>query len=228
MAGKRNKGILHKVFNDCAEYATDDFWADFLKKCAAGKFPRGVKYENGVITCRRSKIVFTESIPEKPEEALKIILVIFGEKLGIRSKTERKVSRDKFDKYRKSIVIKDWKSIKRKAVKTSMINVYVMRQKKKYNLTNDEACKMLYSINAAISLGTIKPVNVIMEDGKIICIDGVFFDEYSRTTYIPNIPKRKKLNPTTLPLDMTPTIQINYAEKIRDYSNYCRDIRSRL
>jgi len=71
----------------------------------------------------------------------------------------------------------EWKSIKKKSVKTVVLESYVIDIKNKYNLSYDKAKVILDKINHAICMKHIVSSNIKTDPstGKIVKIDGVSF-----------------------------------------------------
>lgn len=72
----------------------------------------------------------------------------------------------------------DWKSIKKKNIKNTMLEDYVIDIKKQYNLSFEEAKRILDKINHAICMKHILSSNVKTDPitNKITKIDGISFD----------------------------------------------------
>lgn len=72
----------------------------------------------------------------------------------------------------------EWKNIKKKTLKNVMLENYVIDIKNKYNLSYDDAKKILDQINHAICMKHIQSSNVKTDgNGKIIKIDGISFTQ---------------------------------------------------
>ncbi len=83
----------------------------------------------------------------------------------------------------------EWKNIKKKSIKTMMLENYVIDIKDKYGLTYDDAKLILDNINHSMCLKHIQSNNIKLDPvtGKIAKIDGVTFD--SKGTCIINYNK---------------------------------------
>lgn len=77
----------------------------------------------------------------------------------------------------------EWKKIKKKSIKTIMLENYVIDIKKKYNLSYDSAKIILDKLNHAICMKHIQSNNIKTDNnGKIIKIDGVTFSNDGQCT----------------------------------------------
>lgn len=72
----------------------------------------------------------------------------------------------------------EWKKIKKKSIKNVMLESYVINIKNKYNLSYDDAKKILNQINHAISMKHIQSNNIKTDkNGKITNIEGISFSD---------------------------------------------------
>lgn len=192
MSSKKHTKTVHRIFELCAAYTTDEGWVDFLKECSLGKFPRGVKFENGAIKCKRKQLTFTEYLPKEPENAIKVILNVFGEKLKEKTVREKKAAGAKFDKEVNDQKIQSWKEARTISVKNSLIRNYVDFLSVHYAFSSRESIDMTCLIELALASGTLAGDKIKIQDSRIINIEGLQFDPFTRKSSlqskIPEIP----------------------------------------
>lgn len=213
MASRRKKEPIHKIFYICSTYTPDAAWSEFLKECSFGKFPKGVKFEDNAIKCTRKKQTFTEYIPKDAEKALEVIIQIFRDRLGIKTSRENKSASAKFNRRRAETRIQSWKDATTISARNSLIRHYVDRFSSVYFLTMKERNELLSLLELSIATKILGSDRIKVEDGKIIEIDGLMFNTFTR-----NISLRGRVNHpapvlTTVPLDFKPVIQTNYPDQ---------------
>ena len=87
---RKEKKVVHEIFDQCSELTEDQYWVSVLRDCARDKFPRGFSYKNGMLIHRRGNKLNRILIPNSPSEAFSICLSFFKSSAGLMSVTDRK------------------------------------------------------------------------------------------------------------------------------------------
>lgn len=210
MAVRKRKEPIHQIFYLCSSYTPDLAWKEFLKDCSFGKFPTGVRFENGAIKCNRKKHVFTQPLPTDAEQALSVIIEVFRDKLGIKTVKEKNSASAKFDKSRQAARIITWKDATTIASRNCLIRNFVSRFSAYYVLNPTEQTNLVLLLSIAVSTKILDSTNIHVQNGVIIRIDGLQFDPLTRKTTLDGVPAKSPLPQYPVPLDFKPTPQVNY------------------
>ena len=210
MAVRKRKEPIHQIFYLCSSYTPDLAWKEFLKDCSFGKFPTGVRFENGAIKCNRKKHVFTQALPTDAEQALSVIIEVFRDKLGIKTIKEKNSASAKFDKSRTAARILTWKDATTIASRNCLIRNFASRFSAYYVLTPAEQNNLILLLTIAVSTKILDSTNIHVKDGIITSIDGLHFDPLSRKTTLAEAPLKVPVPQYSVPLDFKPTVQVNY------------------
>jgi|SRR5579885_880454 len=220
MAARKRKEPIHRIFYICSTYTPDEAWSEFLKDCSFGKFPKGVKFEDGAIKCTRKKQSFVQYIPSDTEKALEVILNVFRDKLGIKTTKEKKSASIKLDKCREESRIKDWKQASTIALKNALLKHFAEKYVRENYMDEDEHRKLLIILNVGISTKLIQPGDINMINGQIVNIQGLNFNPYNREISLKGYLKTPQQMPYPIPLDYTPVKQENYEKLYFDVLDY--------
>jgi len=132
-----------------------------------------------VITQRKEVI----ALPDEPGQALKTLIVVFREKLGLRS--PRDIAQSKADLEvvgnTTNSLGKEWHKITPKSLKDSILMDYVRKLKEKYELNRAQTLKLISALHLAIQFKTILPADIVFEDGVI--------KDIKKLTYNPDAKK---------------------------------------
>lgn len=211
MAARKKKEPIHQIFYLCSSYTPDPSWKEFLKDCSLGKFPKGVRFENGTIKCVRKKQAFVQAIPNDAEKALSVIITVFRDKLGIKTTREKKSAAAKFENHMANSKLTTWKEATTIAAKNCLLRNFAARFAEHYMLSNLELNELILLLTISIKTKVLDGDRIHMENHVINRIDGLRFDPFTRHISLAgHLPKAvPNLNP--VPLDYTPTPQINHA-----------------
>jgi hypothetical protein len=221
MAVRKKKEPIHQIFYLCSSFTPDAAWKEFLKDCSFGKFPKGVRFENGTIKCVRKKQAFVQAIPNDAEKALSVIITVFRDKLGIKTTREKKSAAAKFENHMANSKLTTWKEATTIAAKN-----FAARFAEHYMLTNLELNELILLLTISVKTKILEADRIHMENHVISHIDGLRFDPFSRRiTLGGHMPKVvPNLNP--IPLDYKPTPQVNhpvlYAKLLDHHTNKIR------
>lgn len=216
MAIRRKVEPVHKVFYLCSSYAPDTAWAEFFRDCSFGKFPRGVRFEDGAIKCTRKKQTFVEHLPKDPEKAFEVILEVFRDRLNIKTSREKKSANIKFDKKKEETRIQCWKDASTIGAKTSLIRNYVDQLAQYYRLNISERQEMLSLLEIGITTKMIDGSKIKVQDGKIYQIEGLLFDPFTRQISFQGQCPPPPSTICPVPLDYVPVAQSNHGKQYFD------------
>jgi hypothetical protein len=73
----------------------------------------------------------------------------------------------------------DWKKIKPKYIKNILITKFVLSKKEQYNLTEKESIRLYSIVQLGLQLKTITHTDIVYEDGEILDITVLVFDDKS-------------------------------------------------
>ncbi len=181
----------HQIFELCCAISLDEFWKNIFHNCANNKFPKGARYDakNGNITIKHSNQtgkITQESfhLPSEPIENIRDeTMMIFKEKLGLYSPFDLRIKKLEIEKlqdeYKESINC-DWKKLKPRSVKDTMLMNYVIALKNKHALSSKETKDVLENINLGFQYKRLLPDDVEYVDYKVQNIQCFLFDEETR------------------------------------------------
>jgi hypothetical protein len=216
MVDRKKREPVHTIFYLCSTYTPDEAWADFFRECSFGKFPRGIRFEDNAIKCMRKKQVFTEHLPKDPEKAFETILTVFRDRLGIKTAREKKSAALKFDRQQEASVIQTWKDATTAASRLALVRNYIDRMASVYSLSDSERRQIITLIEVCIANKILDGERIKVQTGKIMEIEGLCFDPYTRKASIRGQFKQPPLVHIPVPIDYQPIVQSNHP---KDYLN---------
>lgn len=172
--------IIYPIFLECIQYCTDNFWENVFEELAYGKTPSGTYINKGFLCCSFKDKEFSYKIERKePNILYDDIYKLLNEKLGILSGKERIQKKIAFYELEKSIKESrsDWSSIRKKNIKDILYGKYVVDMGKKYNLSQPQMRQLFSLILLSMMFKTITSKDVEYDNGRIINIDGIEFEE---------------------------------------------------
>lgn len=204
MPAKRE--IAYPVFLEACQYTEDAYWENIFEELAYGKAPYGTYISKDFLCCSYKKKEFSYKLEKK--DARTVFEDVYGlltNKLGLLSQREKLDKRKAFSEYEDTI--KDsrqtWTDIKKKNIKELLIELYVVRMKKKHSLSLKQSRHLLSIITVALCFKVLTGDDICYKDGQIASIEGIDFlnkqvvikrNLYSlETSFAPNIMLDKKL-----------------------------------
>ncbi len=133
--------LVHPIFIKCIKYTEDIFWKSIFEDLSYGKCPYGIYIYNDHICCNYKDKKFSYKIDcsKDPEIIYNDVYTIFKNKFGLLSKTD-KLYKDKLllntQNKLSDNLNNDWSYIKKKNIKTIFLEKYVIKNTKKYGLSN--------------------------------------------------------------------------------------------
>lgn len=186
--------IFHPLFKECQDYTIDQYWRDIFYTCSCNKFPKGARYDGETRTLyvkspeKRGKSQAI-SIPDNAEQAYKIIIDNFRERLGMFSAHDIRIKREELEEVKKNIKINldcEWKKLKPKWVRDHLILKYTIRLESEHNLTPKESKDLHSTVQLGFQLKKLTSDDVNYNNGKITSLNGLIFDEKNRKWKITN------------------------------------------
>lgn len=204
MPAKRE--IAYPVFLEACQYTEDAYWENIFEELAYGKAPYGTYISKDFLCCSYKRKEFSYKLEKKDAKTVfEDVYSLLTNKLGLLSQRERLDKRKAFSEYEDTI--KDsrqtWTDIKKKNIKELLIELYVVRMKKKHSLSLKQSRHLLSIITVALCFKVLTGDDICYKDGQIASIEGIDFlnkqvvikrDLYSlETSFAPNIMLDKKL-----------------------------------
>lgn len=204
MPAKRE--ITYPVFLEACQYTEDTYWENIFEELAYGKSPYGTYISKDFLCCSYKRKEFSYKLEKKDAKTVfEDVYNLLTSKLGLLSQREKLDKRKAFSEYEDTI--KDsrqtWTDIKKKNIKELLIELYVVRMKKKHSLSLKQSRHLLSIITVALCFKVLTGDDICYKDGQIASIEGIDFlnkqvvikrNLYSlETSFAPNIMLDKKL-----------------------------------
>ena len=176
------RDVIYPIFLKCICYSENDtFWKETFEELSYGICFQGSYINKGFICSNVKGKEFTyKFIDKEPEKIYNDITKLFKEKLNIMSKNDRIILINEFEeveKNLKNIKNSDWNDIKKKSLKDILFQNFLIKSKKKYELSDYQLKKIYNSINLALMLKSIKNTDIIYDKGEIKEIKGISFSK---------------------------------------------------
>lgn len=170
----KTKDIIYTCFLEASNHTTNIYWKTIFEDLSYGICPFGIYISRDFLCCNFKGKEFSYKIDKKkePELLFKDVRDLFVNNLSLCSHTDKINIEYEQDNYHKK-----WSNIRKKNIRDTMIDKYVILNKEKYNLTYKQ-CKNLISI---IFIGLIFKVitakDIIFSEKKITNINGIVFTD---------------------------------------------------
>lgn len=215
MAVRRKQEPVHRIFYLCSALTADEDWQKFLKDCSFGKFPRGVRFENGALKWTKKKQAFVEHLPKDTDQAYEVINHIFRECLNIRTVKEKKAAKTRFNQAKAEARIQTWRDASTIGARNSLLRNYVQMLSSIYFFSESEARELLVLLEITVSNKLLDPSRIEIQDGRIVQIQGLLFDPFTRKISLQGSFTTPAAVLHPMPLDYVPLAQANNP---KDYS----------
>lgn len=172
-----NRPILYPIFLECCQYTVDDFWKSVFENLAYGKCPTGTYIHKDFLSCNYKGKEFSYKIERKDSKEFYDDIYNLLQKVGILSKAEHEVKRQKFLNLGKYIRNpKDsWNNIRQKTIKDVLIERYVINMKHEHKLSLSQTKKLFSLIFIGLIFKVITANDIEYNEGEIKSIDGFDF-----------------------------------------------------
>ncbi|MBL4898383.1 MAG: hypothetical protein JKX76_01920 [Colwellia sp.] len=172
--------ILYPIFLSCIKYVDSKFWISVYENLAYGICPNQAYISGGIIISKIKNKEFAWQLnSQKSARAIALeIKDLFTTNLGLLSQEEKYKQKTLMEE--KMLCCEysndeDWNSIKKRLGKEFLLEVYVLKKKKEYNLTIEKARQLIASLDIAIMMKDITTDH--------ISIETYFIDEISNITF---------------------------------------------
>lgn len=177
---KLRKNIVHDIFLDMENFNDDEFWNTFLLRASRDLFPSGFGFrDNTLYYTVKTKYNFELKLnPNEPEESLSKLKEFMNNK-GVMSITDKNNINTNVQGYNKeSEKINDWKKLGKK--QNIAIRDYLEVLKIRYKLNKNEFRWLDMIVSIGVSSNILNNKNIIIENGVIINIDILEWNETER------------------------------------------------
>lgn len=180
--------ITYPYLLECCNYTNDAYWKSIFSNLSCGIPPHGVYIHKDFLVCNYKDKAFSYKLTVKsPEETFNEIHTLFKTKLQMVSRDDILQKQDDIDNLNKQVVYNNWLSIKRKNIKDTLIENFTIDMKNKYMLTYIQARDLLNIINVGLLFKFIGCKDIIIQNGKIIDIECIVFNDNGTFRYSRNI-----------------------------------------
>lgn len=204
---KGQKEVLHPIFLQCCQFATDAYWDNIFEDLAYGKTPHGCYISKNFICSNQKKKAFSYQIDTSdPEKTFNEVYNLFVVKLGLISSKEKAKRELEFRNTQESLkeMTKDWKTIQKKpTIRDILIEQYIVNMKRKHSLSVRQMRYLLSVIFLAMTFKVIVSSDIDYHDGQIHSIKGIDFEKHKinldinlkklEVSFSPQIVNSKKL-----------------------------------
>jgi hypothetical protein len=139
-----NKKVLFPLLLECSKLTQDPYWQQVFEDCSRGRFPRGSGIDTslngnktvtpgGSIYVKNSKVCQWYKLTLQPEQDFLELKALFQDVLHLGSSADRKEIKNEIDILKKAIDLNyngDWKDIRKKNIRESIIKSYILELKK--------------------------------------------------------------------------------------------------
>ncbi len=193
----RTVKIIHPIFEDAAHYTTDKYWIESLKEASKNKFPRGFKYSQPKLICRIKNKQLQVDITTDPADVAKVYIEFLKNKGGIRSELDEE--RDK--KYTDISLTTNyhcWNDIKKKTVRSDLINQYLQSLVTKHNLNLTQEKQLRTTVGIGLLKSHFTNDDIVFNNGYVRDIKGLEHknNEFIIDDHHKNQTKNAKIIPT--------------------------------
>lgn len=173
---KKEKPILHAIFQSCAALTNDPFWKTLFNESSYGKFPRRFSYHEGELAYKKGVKNPKILIPSEPMEAITICRNFYRQTAGLISDLDSERENRELLSYQVIDPLEgEFKSLKKK-IRELVITDYIIAMTKKLGLTLKQQYQLTETINVGFMTGKLKKESVIYSDRAIQGITGLLYD----------------------------------------------------
>ena len=221
---KKLKPIINPIFEKCASLTEDTFWQSIFMDCARGKFPRGFTFKNNLLTHKKGTRLTTLEISNSPTDVYSATINFFQSIAGIMSVKDRrklqKIEEEKLIEEMEKDTDLTWGKIRKENLKEILLTEFITDVSKRMNFNSDEKKELTTTIKKGIILKCFNANNIIMEEGKIIEIDGLIYNEETNEYEIDQeyIPEKKCRKDSGLGVEkIEEKLDVNFLEIWKKY-----------
>lgn len=177
--------VVNPIFEKCQKMTTDEFWIGKFKQAAAGRFPRGFHFFDNTLTHKKGAKVHSCDLPVNPVEAAFIAMDFFRTYGSIYSPADVIYSAESQARLTEEASVEPitWDGSNNNT-KESLIFEYMAEMRKLMGLGNKEIATLRSALMIGISNKIFTSENIIVEDNKIINVEGLGWNPDLSTFYI--------------------------------------------
>lgn len=175
------RDVVNPVFLNCCQHTVDKYWENIFREIAYGNTPYGSYVHNSTFCCKSKNgvvvsILIDENNTQKTHDD---IYNAIKTNLNIQSPTERMQTIHEFDKTEEEMktIRNNWSDIKKKNVKDLLVDIFTIKMSKNYNLSLQQSRYLRSIIHTGILFKAIEANDIIMENGNIKSIVGIYFSD---------------------------------------------------
>ena len=179
---KKKKDVRFPLLFEASELIRDDFWKNFLLDLARGRFPKKIAVDYKTISAGTKRNQLAYFYADKSPETIAIDLpVLLRKHLSVYSQTDLQNHVDQTEDYFNEFVIRsqenNWKRMKSKKMKQSLLVDYTLRCQEQWNLNWNQAREMHKILEDAFFVyRTHGSTDIDMQDGEIVDIQDIHLD----------------------------------------------------
>jgi hypothetical protein len=184
MYGGKNE-IIYQVFLECIKYTCDIFWQNIFEELSYGRCPYGIYISNDYICCNYKDKKFSYNINNNIDNSERLYTEVYDilkHTFGLLSKKDKLLNNNLFLKKQEDMVLmlqNSWSNIKKKNIKTLLLEKFIIKKSKQYNLTSKQS-KLLYNdIVLGLLFKTINKTHIIYNDLEIREIKYLTFKQHT-------------------------------------------------
>lgn len=181
---KTLKPIVNPIFEKLANLTEDIFWKTTFLDCARGKLPRGFTFRNNLLTFKKGNKMTCLELTTNLPESFTSTMNFFQSAAGIMSSQDRRKIKLKEEErileQNEKDLDKEWKDIRKENIKDVLLNEFIVDICERLEFNENEKRELITTIKKGIMLKYFNNDNILMENGKIVEIDGLNYNEKKR------------------------------------------------
>lgn len=182
------KEILYPIFLQCASQVDDAFWRYVYEDLSYGKCPYGLSLQKNYLSCyvRGKEFSYKIDSDKTPEKVFEELDALLRDRAGILSEKEKMTERARLCRQRTTVPLKsslptahkkeEWTQVKKKMIRDTLLEQYVLENSQKYNVTSTMAKRVLSLLIVGLMFKTITAKDIFYQNGFIKKIDGFDFE----------------------------------------------------
>lgn len=173
----KQREIIYPMFLECSDCCEDNYWKNIFEDLAYGQTPYGTYISKGFFCCNYKNKEFSYKIEKKDKYRLYEDICVLCKKIGLMSHNDKIQKKMDFKNAENEIKgeREKWSNIRKKNLKDFLIENYVIRMKKQYNLDVGQSKYLNYVIFLSMIFKIINMKDIEYEDGQITNIKGISF-----------------------------------------------------
>lgn len=176
------KEILYPIFLQCASQVDDPFWRYVYEDLSYGKCPYGLSLQKNYLSCyvRGKEFSYKIDSDKPPRMVFEELDALLRDRAGILSEKEKMTERARLCRQRTTVPNKstkeEWTQVKKKMIRDTLLEQYVLENSQKYNVTATMAKRVLSLLIVGLMFKTITAKDIFYQNGFIKKIDGFEFE----------------------------------------------------